>query len=85
MEATINEYISQHLASRPDLLPLKNETPLLEMGLLDSLFVLKLVLFLEEQFGVTVNAEDLTPEHFQTVNTICTYLRSQQRMQGVQG
>ena len=82
MERIITEYISQELAGKPELLPLSDKTPLLETGLLDSLFVLKLVLFLEEQFGVVVNAEDLTAEHFQTVDTICAYLRSHKQMQG---
>ena len=47
--------------------------------------MLKLVLFLEEQFGIVVAAEDLIPEHFETVDAICTYLRAQQQVQGVQG
>lgn len=85
MEALINEYISRELVSKPELLPLKNESPLLETGVLDSLSVLKLVLFMEEQFGVVVNAEDLVAEHFETVNAICAYLRSLQQVQGVKG
>ena len=84
MESIINAYISRELISKPELLPLQNNTPLLESHILDSLSVLKLVLFLEEQFGIVVAAEDLIPAHFETVDAICAYLQAQHQMQGVQ-
>ena len=56
MEVIINDYINRELVSKPELLPLRLDTPLLEYGLLDSLSILKLVLFLEEQFGIVVAA-----------------------------
>ena len=83
MESAINEYISHELVSKPELLPLDNDTPLLETGVLDSLSVLKLVLFLEQQFGVVVAAEDLIPDNFENVDAICAYLRAQQQVQQV--
>jgi acyl carrier protein len=85
MESVIKEYISRELVSNPELLPVENNTQLLASGILDSLSVLKLVLFLEEQFGAVVAPEDLIPEHFETIDSICTYLRAQHQAQGVQG
>lgn len=84
METIINAYISQ-LVGKPELFPLKNDSPLLSSRILDSLSVLKLVLFLEDQFGVVMNAEDMIPEHFETVEAICTYLHDQHQVQAVQG
>jgi len=55
---------------------LKNDTLLFESGILDSLSLLKLVLFLEKQFGVVVPAEELVPDNFKSVDAICVYLRS---------
>lgn len=83
MESIILEYISNELVNKPEILPLHTDTPLLESGILDSLYLLRLVLFLEEQFGVDVAQEDLVPEHFRNVEDICTYLRSQQQEQRV--
>lgn len=40
---------------------------LLESGRIDSLGVLDLVHFLEEQFGISISDEELLPENFQTV------------------
>lgn len=81
MESVINDYISHELVEKTEHLPLKNDMPLLETGILDSLSVLKLVLFLEERFGIVVNPEELIPENFGTIDAICTYLRSQQQAQ----
>lgn len=81
MESIINAYISRELVSRPEQLPLQNDTQLLESAILDSLSLLKLVLFLEEQFGVVVAPDDLIPKNFETVDAICAYLRTQQQMQ----
>ena len=76
MEAVINDYISRELVQDATLLPLGNATPLLETGILDSLGLLRLVVFIQEQFGITVDDLDLVPEHFASVDTITAYLRS---------
>ena len=82
METVISDFISQELVREPALLPLTGETSLLESGILDSLSLLQLVVFLEERFGITVGDTGLLPENFTSVNTIGGYLRtleSQQR------
>jgi acyl carrier protein len=78
MESVINDYISREIVQDPALLPLSNETSLLEEGILDSLGLLRLVMFLEEQFKITVGETDLLPENFDSVNTICAYLRARE-------
>jgi acyl carrier protein len=76
LEAIINDYISKELVQDPALLPLADDTSLLETGVLDSLSLLKLMLFVQERFGIAVDDVDLTPEHFDSVDAICRYLRS---------
>ena len=76
LEAVINDYISREFVQDATLLPLTNATSLLETGVLDSLSLLKLVLFVQEPFGIVVDDVDLVPEHFASVDTICAYLRS---------
>ena len=78
METVINDYISQELVPDPALLPLANDTLLLDSGILDSLSLLRLVVFLEERFGITMGDADLLPENFASVNAICAYLRSRE-------
>jgi acyl carrier protein len=76
LEAVINDYISRELVQDASLLPLGNATSLLETGVLDSLSLLRLVVFIQERFGITVDDVDLVPEHFDSVDAICAYLRS---------
>ena len=78
METVIKDYISRELVRDPALLPVADETSLLESGILDSLSLLQLVVFLEGRFGITVGDADLLPEHFATVNAICAYLRTRE-------
>ena len=78
METVINDYISREFVRDPALLPLADETPLLDSGILDSLSLLRLVVFLEERFGITMGEADLLPENFANVKTICAYLRARQ-------
>ena len=78
METIISDYISRELVPDPALLPLSNDTLLLDSGILDSLSLLRLVVFLEEQFGITLGDADLLPENFASVNAICAYLRARE-------
>jgi acyl carrier protein len=88
VETVINEYISQELVRDPALLPLSDEAPLLDSGILDSLSLLRLAIFVEERFGVTMDDDaDMLPKHFASVNTICAYLRAREagKQQAVRG
>lgn len=77
----INAYISRDLVSKPELLPLKNDTPLLECGVLDSLALLSLLVFLEKEFSISVDDYEVIPENFNTIDAICAYVRSRQELQ----
>lgn len=75
METVIIDYISRELVQDPTLLPLAGETSLVDSEILDSLNLLRLVVFLEERFGITIGEADLLPENFASVNSISAYLR----------
>ena len=78
METIVNDYISRELVPDAALLPLTNETSLLDSGILDSLSLLRLVVFLEERFGIGVGDADLLPDNFASVNAICAYVRARE-------
>jgi len=78
VETIINDYISRELVQEPGLLPLANDTSLIESGILDSLSLLRLVVFLQDRFQLTVDETDLLPENFDSVNAICAYLRARE-------
>ena len=78
METVINDFISRELVRDQALLPLADDAPLVDSGILDSLSLLRLVVFLEERFGITMGDADLLAENFASVNTICASLRARE-------
>lgn len=53
---------------------LKDDTPFLEKGILDSTGVLELVLFLEETFGIAVEDDEVVPENLDSLDRIERFL-----------
>jgi acyl carrier protein len=53
---------------------LENESSFFETGVVDSTGILEIVSFIEEEFEVKVEDEDLIPENFSSVVTIDQYL-----------
>lgn len=51
--------------------PIEDDTPILELRLIDSLKVLELVLLVEELTGRPVAVEQLVPSSFRDVDAIC--------------
>ncbi len=54
----------------------KESDLLLESGVLDSMGVLELVHFIEQEFNVQVSDEELVPENFQSIGRLVSFLQS---------
>jgi acyl carrier protein len=57
-----------------DATALTTDTSLIEGGYVDSTGMLEVVGFLEEQFSIRVEDEDLVPANFETIGRIAAYL-----------
>ena len=53
---------------------LKDETSFLEEGIIDSTGILELVTFLEEEFPITIEDEELVPENLDSINNVTAFL-----------
>ena len=53
---------------------LKDDTSFLDEGIMDSTGALELVTFLEEEFSITVEDEELIPENLDSINNVAAYL-----------
>jgi acyl carrier protein len=53
---------------------LKDDTSFLNEGIVDSTGILELVSFLEEEFSITVEDEDLLPENLDSINNVVAYV-----------
>lgn len=76
MKAKIINYITEKLANNELEEELEVEDDLLGSGLIDSLGMMKLILFIETEFQVQIPPEDMTIENFMTVGHITSYLEN---------
>jgi acyl carrier protein len=53
---------------------LQNSDKWLESGLLDSLAILDLVHFLEEEFRLQISDDELLPENFQSLDAVAAFV-----------
>ncbi len=53
------------------------ETSLLKSGLVDSLAIGDLIIFLEATFNMNVDVEDMIPDNFETVDAIAAFVERQ--------
>lgn len=51
-----------------------NQESLLESGILDSLGILEVVTFLEGEFNITVDDDELQPEYFASIAAMSGYV-----------
>jgi len=49
---------------------IRDSDALLESGMVDSLGVLQVVNFIEEEFSIKISDDDLVPDNFQTIDRI---------------
>jgi acyl carrier protein len=60
----------------------EKNTPLLESGILDSLGILDVVSFLENEFSITISDEELVPENFQSMDTLTSFVLAKRGNKG---
>ena len=73
---TIKSFILNVFLVGEDPSTLTPTTPLMSAGILDSISTLKLTLFLEKEFNITVQAHETDEEHLDTLESICKLVES---------
>lgn len=53
---------------------LDDDASFLDMGIIDSTGILELVMFLEDELGVTVDDDELIPENLDSVNRVNAFV-----------
>jgi len=70
----IREFIFENFLFDAEDDALQNDTSFLEQGIIDSTGVLELVDWLEDEFGIAVDDEELVPENLDSVNLLAAYI-----------
>lgn len=71
IEAVILDYLDKRF---PAQAPFKTESELLDNGQIDSLGFLDLMMFLSEEFGVSLEDEHFTPENLATPSRLVAFI-----------
>ena len=53
---------------------IKDDTSFLEEGIIDSTGILELVNYLEEEFEISVDDEELIPENLDSISNVAAYV-----------
>ena len=76
IEKEIKEYVLEEFLPGEDPANLTVSTPLLSTRVLDSLAILKLVAFLEDQFNVTIEAYETSEDYMDTISDLVRLVQS---------
>lgn len=78
IKTIIKDVILKEFLPGEDPGELTDTTPLITGGVLDSIATLKLVMFLEERFGISLQAHEVDPEHLDTIAQIAQLVHAKQ-------
>jgi acyl carrier protein len=80
IEAQIKDYIARNLLFSDNGYTFSDDVSFLDEGIVDSVGVMELVAFVEDNFHISVEDLDITPENFDSVSKIATYVRQKAKM-----
>ena len=74
VEQEIRDFLAANFFLGQDPGALQTSSSLIEAGLIDSTGVLELVGFLEDQYDIRIEDDDLTPENLDSIDNIIGYV-----------
>ncbi|MGB5446028.1 MAG: acyl carrier protein [Psychromonas sp.] len=76
IEANIRRYILENYLFTDDQSELDSNDSFLEKGIIDSTGVLEIILFLEEEFAISVTDQEMVPENLDSVNNLVNFIKN---------
>lgn len=73
-EQKVRDYILDNYLFTDDQSALSNEDSFLDKGIIDSTGIMEVIFFLEEEFGVQVEDDEMVPENLDSVKNIVAYI-----------
>ncbi|MBV8091828.1 MAG: acyl carrier protein [Acetobacteraceae bacterium] len=61
---------------------LTEDFDLIENGVIDSLGLLKVIAWIEDEFGVLIEVDEMVPENFSTIGTISAFVERTRELSG---
>lgn len=77
-EAKVRDYILENYLFTDDQSELSSSDSFLDRGIIDSTGILEVILFLEEEFGVSVQDDEMIPDNLDSVDNLVKFINSKQ-------
>lgn len=78
IEQQVRDYILENYLFTDDQSALNNADSFLETGILDSTGILEVIYFIEEDFGIKVEDDEMVPENLDSVDHIVAFVNRKQ-------
>lgn len=76
IKGALKEFVLKEFLPGEDPEALEDNTPLITGGIMDSISTIKLSLFVEEQYGVELQAHELSADYIDTLADMATLIHS---------
>ncbi len=74
-EEIIRNHIAKNILFNDKGYPYSDDASFVEEGIIDSMNVMEMILFVEEKFGIAVADEEIIPDNFNSVRRMAEYIR----------
>ncbi len=64
------KFIQENLVGKKQSIKVTENDQLIDLGLVDSIGLMKIISFIEEETGIRISDEEVTPDNFETVQSI---------------
>lgn len=75
LEAQIQQFVAQNLLFSDQGYRFSSNASFIQEGIIDSMGVMELATFVNTEFGIQVDPQDVTPDNFDSVNKLAEYVR----------
>jgi acyl carrier protein len=78
LEDKICKFIAETILFSSNGYPYAVDASFLENGIVDSMNIMEIVMFVEEQFRIKVEDNEITPDHFDSILRIARFVQGKQ-------
>lgn len=71
LKEKLRHFILKELCLDGSIQSLPDDEQLIESGVIDSMAIVSLLAYLDENFGILLSEEELSPKNFATLQSIC--------------
>lgn len=76
IEEAVRNFIAESILFSHNGYPFADDASFMEEGVVDSMNVLELVMFVEENYKITVEDHEVVPDNFDSISKLAGYIRT---------